>query len=305
MENRLQNGSNRRNADRARYNQTTDRSDGYFMNKIQGCNAILTGASKGLGACLAEAFAREGVNLALTARSAELLEKVRLKISATGVKAVAIPADLENPSQIDTLAREAEQKLGSVDLLINNAGVEMTAPLESYPSDAIKTSVNVNLLAPMLLTRAVLPGMLKRGYGHIVNISSLAGKIGLPSLTPYATTKSGLIMFSHSLRTELIDEPVGVSVVCPGFISDSGMYARKIKTDVTVPRTLKPTTADRVVSAVVRAIRKDIAELIVNPLPMRPVTILRETFTGITPYIHKVFGITEFVRALSGNSADE
>lgn len=275
------------------------------MKKLQGRNAIVTGASKGLGIHIAEALAREDVNLVLAARSADALEEVRKKLSDTGVKVVVIPTDLTDPSQIDTLIRETEQEFGPVDILVNNAGVELAAPFEAYPSKEIKTTVNVNLLAPILLTRAVLPGMLDRECGHIVNISSLAGKIGLPFQTLYASTKAGLIMFSHSLRTELIDELVGVSVVCPGFVSDSGMFARQKKSSMDIPITLKPTTPDKVVGAVIKAIKQDIAELTVNPLPMQPVSILREIFTGITPYIHKIFGVTAFVEKLSGKNSDE
>lgn len=268
------------------------------MNKLQGRNAIVTGASKGLGAHLAEALAREGVSLALAARSADALEEVRSKISTSGAEVVTIPTDLTKPSEIEALAQKAEQKFGSVDILVNNAGVEFMAPYEECMPEEIGTTVNVNLLAPMLLTRAALPGMLERGIGHIVNMSSLAGKIGLPYQTSYASTKAGLIMYSHSLRTELIDQSVGVSVVCPGFVSDSGMFARRNKNSVDVPMTLNPTTTEKVVAAVIKAIRRDIAELTVNPIPMRPVGILREIFTGITPYIHKIFGVTEFARKL-------
>lgn len=269
------------------------------MTELQGRNAIVTGASKGLGVHLAGALAREEVNLALVARSEDALEEVRSKISTYGAEVVTIPTDLTIPLDIEKLAQKTEQKLGSVDILVNNAGVEFMAPYEKCMPEDIDTTVNVNLLAPMLLTRAVLPGMLDRECGHIVNISSLAGKIGLPFQTPYAGTKAGLIMFSHSLRTELIDKPVGVSVVCPGFVSDSGMFARQTKNSVDVPMTLKPTTPDKVVDAVIKAIRQDLAELTVNPMPIRPVSILREVFTGITPYIHKLFGVTEFVRELS------
>lgn len=275
------------------------------MKKLNGKNAILTGASKGLGVHIAKALAREGVNLALAARSAGKLEEVRREIFSFGVNAVTIPTDLTDPAQVEALAQKAEQELGTVDILVNNAGVELPVPFEEYPPQEIITAMNVNLLGPVLLTRAVLPGMLRRGTGHIVNMASLAGKIGLPGQTPYASSKAGLIMFSHSLRAELLDKPVGVSVVCPGFVADDGMYARRNTNGTAIPRALKPTTTKKVVRAVIRAIRQDIAELTVNPLPMRPVNILREVFTGITPYIHKTIGVSEFVRELSAGHSDE
>lgn len=269
------------------------------MEELRGRNAILTGASRGLGVHLARALAREGVNLALAARSADALERVREEVLSLGVDAVTIPTDLAETAQVKTLADEAERELGPVDILVNNAGVEFTASFEDYPRGDIETAVKVNLLAPMLLTRAVLPGMLTRGRGHIVNMSSLAGKAGLPYQTPYGATKAGLVMFTHSLRAELMDEPVGVSVVCPGFVAEDGMYARLEEIGGSAPKLLKPTTTDKVAAAVIKAIKKDIAELIVNPLPVRPLIVLREVFSGSTPYIHKILGSTEFAREMS------
>lgn len=268
------------------------------MKKLRGCNAILTGASRGLGIHIARALAREGVNLALVARSATALGKVREEILSFNVKAITIPTDLSETEQAETLVGKAESELGPVDILVNNAGVEFTAPYEEYPPGEIKKAVNVNLLAVMLLTHAVLPGMLKRKRGHIVNMSSLAGKIGVPYQTPYSTTKAGLIMFSQTLRSELMDKPVGVSVISPGFVAKDGMYARMKKDIGPSPKLLKPTTTDKVADAVIRSIRKETAELIVNPLPIRPLIMLREAVPGIAPYLHNKIGITNFAREL-------
>lgn len=266
------------------------------MKELRGRNVILTGASRGLGVHIARALAREGTNLALAARSADALEEVCEEVQSLGVKAVAIPTDLTDAAQVATLAEETERALGSVDILVNNAGVERTAPYEEYPLEKITAAVEVNLLAAMLLTRAVLPGMLARGRGHIVNMSSLAGKIGFPCQTPYAATKAGLVMFTHSLRAELVDTAVEASVVCPGFVADAGMYVRREKTHESAPKLLMPTTTDKVVAAVLKALKQGAAELIVNPLPMRPLIILREVVPGITPYMHKAVGTTDFGR---------
>lgn len=269
------------------------------MQELRGRNGILTGASRGLGVHMARALAREGVNLALAARSAHALEEVREEVLSLGVKAVALPTDLTEAAQVEALAEEAERELGSVDLLVNNAGVEFTAPYEEYPREKLHAAVNVNLLAAMLLTHAVLPGMLLRGRGHIVNISSLAGKIGFPCQTPYAATKAGLIMFTHSLRAELVDQPVGVSVICPGFVADDGMYARRENIGWPAPAALKPTTTDKVVAAVIKAVKQNTAERIVNLLPMRPMIALREVIPGVMPGVHKALGITDFGRNVS------
>src|SRR4029077_11909614 len=135
------------------------------------------------------------------------------------VKVVCVPTDVSDHAQLDALVAKASEELGPIDILVNNAGIESTHPYDDYPPDEIVRMIEVNLTAPMLLTRKLLPGMLRRERGHIVNIASLAGKGGFPYQAPYATTKARLIMFTHMLRTELIDSPVGCSVVCPGFVA--------------------------------------------------------------------------------------
>lgn len=266
---------------------------------LQGKNAIVTGASKGLGVHIALALAKKGANMAIAARSADKLNKVSKQIATHDVKVVAIPTDLSDTDQINLLAIKAESELGPVDLLINNAGIESTGPFQEQADGNIESMAKVNLIAPMLLAKALLSGMLKRRRGHIVNISSLAGKTGLPYQTVYATTKAGLVMFTHSLRAELIDQSVGVSVICPGFVAEDGMYARLEAQGKKAPKLLKPTTPRKVTDAVIRAIEQNISEIIVNPIPMRPGIFLGEVFPGITPYLHKVIGTTDFARDLS------
>ncbi len=271
------------------------------MEQLQGRNAILTGASRGLGVHVARGLARQGVDLALAARSGDALEEVRKDVERVGVDAVAIPTDLSETAQIEALVRKAEGRLGPVDLLVNNAGVEHTAPYEESSPGRIEAAVKVNLLAPMLLVRAVLPGMLARRRGHIVNMSSLAGKVGFPGQTAYATTKAGLVVLTQSLRAELADEPVSVSAICPGFVAEAGMYARATGASADDSK-LSTTTPAKVVSAVLDAIRKDRPELIVNPLPVRPVCALQQLFPGITPTIHRFFGTAALARTVHQGS---
>lgn len=266
---------------------------------LQGKNAIVTGASKGLGVHIALTLAKKGVNMAIAARSADKLNKVSKQIANHGVKVVAVPTDLTDTDQVNSLAIKAENELGSVDLLINNAGVESTGPYQEQADSNIESLAKVNLVAPMLLAKALLPGMIKRGRGHIVNVSSLAGKTGLPYQTVYATTKAGLVMFTHSLRAELIDQPVGISVICPGFVAEDGMYARLEEQGKKAPKLLKPTTPRKVTDAVIRAVEQNISEIIVNPIPMRPGILLGEAFPSISPYLHKLIGTTDFARDLS------
>jgi short-subunit dehydrogenase len=276
------------------------------MNKLQRCNALLTGASSGLGIHIARALAKEGVNLALTARSVDALEQVCKEMLSYNVKAITVPANLSDTKQVIALTDKVDNKLGPIDILINNAGIESPAPFKDFSAQELQKMIQVNLTAPMLLTRTVLPGMLERGRGHIVNMSSLAGKTGFPNQTPYAATKAGLIMFANSLRIELDDDPVGVSVICPGFVAEDGMYAQMEKRAGPAPRLLKPTTPEKVTAAVIKAIKKDVAEKIVNSLPMRMLLMVQEAFPGIKTTLHKTIGTRKYAEKIThGQSKNE
>lgn len=271
-----------------------------MIKDLRDCNAILTGASRGLGVPIALALADEGVNLTLAARSAEGLEKVRASVEERGVRAVVVPTDVADRAQLDALVETSQRELGPTDILVNNAGIEATYPYDEYPEDEIARLVDVNLTAPMLLTRKVLPGMLDRGRGHIVQVASLAGKGGFPLQAPYAASKSALIMFSHSLRTELVDSPVDCSAVCPGFVADEGMYADMVtQTGVKASKLLGESTPDAVAKAVIKAIRRGSSELFVNPAPMRPVIVLANLFPDVAPRILKAFGVTSLARRVA------
>jgi short-subunit dehydrogenase len=127
------------------------------MNNLSGKNAILTGASKGLGVHIARALAKEGINLVLTARSVKDLENVRDEILTYNVKAEIIPADLMETDHIDSLITETKKKLGPIDILVNNAGIEISSPYEEFSPNDIQKLVTLNLTVPMLLTRGLLP----------------------------------------------------------------------------------------------------------------------------------------------------
>jgi short-subunit dehydrogenase len=271
-----------------------------MIKDLRGTNAILTGASRGLGIPIALALANEGVNLTLAARSAEGLEKVRASVEERGVRAIVVPTDVADRAQLDALVETSQRELGPTDILVNNAGIEATYPYDEYPPDEIEKLIEVNLTAPMLLTRIVLPGMLDRGRGHIVQIASLAGKGGFSLQAPYAASKSALIMFSHCLRAELVDSPVDCSAVCPGFVADEGMYADMVtQTGVKASRLLGESSPEKVAKAVIKAIKRGSSELFVNPAPMRPVIILGQMFPDVVPRVLKVFGVTALARRVA------
>lgn len=266
------------------------------MKNLRGATALVTGASGGLGVHIARRLAREGMNVAVSGRREDALARVVAELSALGVKAVSAPADLSDLSSIDPLVDAVEAALGPIDVLVNNAGVESVGAFTNYTREELASMVDVNLTAPLLLTHRLTPGLLERGRGHVVFIASVAGKVGPAFNEPYAATKAGLVGLTQSLRAEYLNAPVGFSVICPGFITGDGMYARMTAEGHRSNRMMGETTTDRVAAAVVRAIRKDKAEILESGAPLRPMLALAQLAPGLLDRIAPRFGITDLFR---------
>ena len=176
--------------------------------ELRGKRVMITGASRGIGEVLAHKFAARGSNVALVARSADVIEKLAADLGGS-----AHPADLGDPKQVATLINHIEDEAGPIDVLVNNAGIDMAAAFWDHSAEQVASIVQINLLAPMELCRQVVPRMLHRGRGHIVNISSLASCGLYPGLAAYSTTKAGLSHFTAGLRTDLHKLPVKTTLV--------------------------------------------------------------------------------------------
>ena len=244
------------------------------MKELRGTNAVVTGASRGIGVYIARALANEGVNLVLAARSLPELETVRAEMEALGVKAIAVQCDVASAADRAELVRRAEAEMGPIDILVNNAGIERVARFAGAPDSDIEDSIAINLHAPMMLSKAVVGGMAARGRGHIVNIASGAGKVGVPYGTSYCATKHGLVGFTHALHAEYRKSAVGVSVVCPAFVSDAGMYDRWAQQGVHSPKIAGTCKPETVAATVIRCIKKNKVEATVNTPPVRPLIVL-------------------------------
>ncbi len=235
------------------------------MKCINGATALLTGGSRGLGPYIARTLAREGVNLALNARSEDGLRACAETLTPFNIRVNIYPADLTDHTARLRLCEDVNKDFGPIDLLINNAGMEWVSAYLDLPTAQIEEMIQTNLIAPMLLTRLLLPDMLAQEKGHVVTMSSLGGKKGSPFSATYAATKAGLIEWSHGLREELRGTGVGASVICPGFVSEAGMFAVYKKK---APKLTGEISPAKVADAVVRAIKKDIGEIIVNAGPV-------------------------------------
>ena len=238
------------------------------MKDLSSRVAILTGASRGLGVYIARALASEGVHLALAARNEERLNEVKAELEGLGVRVVAVATDICDLDQLRHLVARCESELGPPDLLINNAGIENAAAYDAIPLDEIDRFIDVNLRAPMRLTRLVLPGMVARNRGHIVNVCSLAGLAPAAFGEPYAATKHGMVGFTKSLRAseQAAGSQVSATAISPGFITDDGMYAQMQHEGAAQSPTLLGTSPpSAVANAVVRGIRNVLPHVVVNP----------------------------------------
>ena len=230
--------------------------------ELRGKVAILTGASRGLGVHLAQALASNGADLALAARGEEGLAATAASLERFGGRAITVPTDVTRTGDLERLVARTTEELGPADLLVNNAGIETIAELRTMGLDTIATMIATNLTAAEQLTRLVIPAMIERRAGHVLNVSSASGKTGVPYYSVYGSTKHGLVGFSWSLRSELARHGVGVSVLCPSFVGDTGMYADR-SNNRRPPRSLALVTAEQVAAAAIRAIERNRAEVVV------------------------------------------
>jgi short-subunit dehydrogenase len=227
--------------------------------ELAGKTALLTGATGGLGQAIARALADRGANLVLSARNADALAE--LAASLPGEHRV-IPADLAENGAAERLAVE----VGNADCLVANAALPAGGRLERFSQEDLADALRVNLEAPVKLARGLVPAMRERGFGHLVFISSLQGKVAFANSSVYTATKFGLRGFALALRDELWGSGVGVSVILPGFIRDAGMFAAS---GAKAPAGLGTSSPEEVGEGVVDAIVRDRVEVQVAPLLQR------------------------------------
>jgi short-subunit dehydrogenase len=226
--------------------------------ELRGTRILITGASRGIGESLAHAFALAGARVALVARNRDPLEALAAELGGT-----AHVADLSDPIQVGSLIARLEDDGGPIDVLVNNAGIENPGSFINAPADEMRQVTQVNYLAPAELCRQAIPAMLRRGGGHIVNVSSMGGVMAVPGAVTYCASKAALSHFTAGLRADLRGLPIGTTLVELGPIptdmlaqgndyeptGKSFQRAYRLRAMVDVPR-------EKVADEVVKAVQK-------------------------------------------------
>jgi uncharacterized protein len=261
---------------------------------LEGSTVLLTGASGGIGRAIAFALRQRGARIVLSGRRAEQLDEFAAEL---GGDAEVVPADLSDAGAVAALGR-----LQDVDVLVANAGLPAAGILTSFSPEALDRALDVNLRAPMQLALALLPAMLERGSGHLVFVSSLAGKVASPGGSVYSATKFGLRGFSFSLAQDLRGTGVGATTVFPGFIREAGMFA---DSGVTLPRGVGTRTPQDVARAVIDGIEKNRAEIDVAPLSMSSGARMFGAAPSVTARLQRMLGGDRVSAGLAEGQSDK
>lgn len=261
--------------------------------QIAGSTVLLTGATGGIGHAIARALAERGATLILSGRRVDVLEPLAEELDGR-----ALAVDLAEPAEIERLVREA----GEVDILVANAALPAAGTLDSFSLQEIDRALDVNLRAPIVLAHALAPAMVKRGSGHLLFMSSLAGKAATPGTALYNASKFGLRGFAAALRADLRTTGVGVSTVFPGFIRDAGMFA---DAGVKLPPGVGTRSPQDVAKAVVRAIERNRGELDVAPLPLRVSTVFASLAPELAGSVARKIGSEEITRQMEVGQRDK
>jgi short-subunit dehydrogenase len=216
---------------------------------LTGKNVIVTGASSGIGRATALEMARRGAHLVLAARRTELLEQVAAECRAFGVRAFVVPTDVTKPEDCAQLASAA----GAVDVLVNNAGFAIFDAVADAKPDELRAMMETNYFGTVNCTQAVLPAMLQRGSGTIVNVSSITGIMGFARMSGYCATKFAVIGFTEALRDEVMDRGVRVALVCPGTTETEFFVTAEREKMPGASRLMPGVTPDRVARAICNA----------------------------------------------------
>jgi short-subunit dehydrogenase len=262
-----------------------------MANTLQGKVVLITGASSGFGEEAARLFAKEGCKVVLAARRLEKLQQLAAEIQNDGGEAIAIPVDINQKAEIEVMVQTALDLYQRIDILFNNAGFGAMDWFEELePERHIQTLISVNLIGTMLVTREVLPDMLDRGSGHIINMASVAGLIASPLITSYTASKYGVRAFTDSLRREVAPFGIRVSGIYPGPAeTEFGSHLRKHRLRETINRIIDLRMTPAYVARRVVEIAKYPRRSLIIPWWFRIITTFDMLFPVVVDWILYLF----------------
>ena len=208
---------------------------------------MITGAGRGIGRATAEAFAREGYAVAIAELRAELGRRTERALTASGAQALFVHTDVTSPRSVATAIRTVVSRFGRIDCLVNNAGVLSPGELVKLPVRDLERMLAVNLRGPLLVSRAVLPVMLRQRSGSIINVASQLGQMGMAGYAAYCASKFGVVGFTEALADELAGTGISVWAVCPGQV-DTAMARRAGASAAERRGLIRPETVARVIA---------------------------------------------------------
>jgi NAD(P)-dependent dehydrogenase (short-subunit alcohol dehydrogenase family) len=255
-----------------------------------GKNVLITGGSRGLGIVLSRQLAQAGARLAICARDEDELHRAKQDLEEYGRPVVALPCDITQQQQVEATVKKVQDELGPIDVLINNAGIITTGPLECMTIDDFQEAMNTNFWGALYAILAVLPQMRERQEGRIVNISSIGGKVSVPHLLPYSAAKFALTGLSEGLRSELAKDNIVVTTVCPGLMRTgsprNAMFKGQHRAEyawfsISDALPVTSVSAEHAARSIISACRRGDAELVIS-LPARFAVLFHGIFPGLT-----------------------
>ena len=190
---------------------------------------MLPEGGRGIGAATARALAESGARIVVTARSVDQIEKVKDELRQAGLEVWAVACDVTDADQVVALAEQSRELVGPVQILVNNAGIASSAPLKHLALEEWNRLLAVNATGPFLCTQAFMPGMVETGWGRVINVASIAGKIGAPYISGYCASKHAVVGFTRAVAAEVAAKGVTVNAVCPGYV-DTPMTEQSVAT---------------------------------------------------------------------------
>jgi short-subunit dehydrogenase len=268
---------------------------------MQPLNAIVTGASHGIGQYIARALAARRMNLLLVARSEAELARLAKELRTHDTKVAVAAIDLGGGQAARQIAEAAAAELGTVDVLVNNAATEPQIRFHVLTPSEIERVLQVDLISPLLLSRLLLPGMLERRYGRIVNISSLAGHTSFPYTEAYAAAKDGLTAFSRVLNSDYRGTGVSATSLILGPVKDTGVSVRTLAETGLTASTAFSVKPEKVAAATLRVIDKSKpkAEIVVSLGPGRMLKALMDYFPGMGPALNRLSGADKLMASVA------